>query len=931
MPLPDNIRNPKGSQLPPDNPKAKIDTNKWKEEPPPDLKKMTSEEINTWVMYCLAQWEETGIGDKKLFEAFQEEFDGWSKDIFVKCDNTLGKVFCDHLLEWGVWVDKVATRSQIAVDLEALLKLDTYPAYPEDKLKEAVQFGMCFSPYFKLRERLGMKEATFENIAKLYGNGATKYSSRPSTADGGDGNSSVTINTTALTLDPKAKLSRALTDLMKYYYDDTAKFCGKKYEFLTEYLKVFKDNCKKVDISPDNYADAFSTMLGGAARVFYYSDIANGSPLTRACTFEEMVTKVRQCFETSEMKLLYSVEWRALDFKQVCGRPENRDKTKAECLEISIEDIRKILPYKPEEQQRENTKLDKLMNAVIGVKECSLANMITSDTFEGYCNQLRTSIGNEMRVNTTEGNGSVYMQQEEHYPGGYDEYYGDGYGEGHDASDGDLTQFWTDRRFEGNSQQRGGYRGGYRGGGGYRGNGRGRGYGGSFGGDFRGGYSYRNQSNYRGGGSYQGGYRQFNFPPNWAKKCFVCHKPGCRSYRHPQQERKGKYDQLKTAQYHATGDNSPEGLQQFLIEFEGVQEQNLLLDFPASEEDLQLQQMMGSMHIQQQFWTIGDATVDEEQTFITLRDQATLHAFSGKDMFQNNNGAFDRSTAFVANARYSDREFQGILPDTGAAKVSTAGIHQYHALRRIEPRVQLDTSSKGAKHIAFGLGSCSSLGHIVVDTPIGSITFYVTPTYTPFLYCLADMDHMRVYYNNLDNLLINAQLGVSVPVVRKWGHPSMLLGNIEQSMADCHLTEVELKQLHRRFGHPSVQKLYKLLERAGHDPNHATIKKLTAYCHQCQMHGKAPGRFKFTLNDDAEFNFSVEMDVLYLNGKPVLQVVDSATGFNAAKHLKNMEAKTAWETFMACWSCVYLGPQRSSSPTRARTSWLQSLSKLLNS
>src|SRR6201999_3485872 len=115
MPLPDNIRNPKGSQLPPDNPKAKINTNKWKEEPPQDLKKMTSEEINTWMMYCLAQWEETGIGDKKLFEAFQEEFDGWSKDIFVKCDNTLGKVFRDHLLEWGVWVDKVATRSQIAV------------------------------------------------------------------------------------------------------------------------------------------------------------------------------------------------------------------------------------------------------------------------------------------------------------------------------------------------------------------------------------------------------------------------------------------------------------------------------------------------------------------------------------------------------------------------------------------------------------------------------------------------------------------------------------------------------------------------------------------------------------------------------------------------------------------------------------------------
>jgi hypothetical protein len=48
------------------------------------------------------------------------------------------------------------------------------------------------------------------------------------------------------------------------------------------------------------------------------------------------------------------------------------------------------------------------------------------------------------------------------------------------------------------------------------------------------------------------------------------------------------------------------------------------------------------------------------------------------------------------------------------------------------------------------------------------------------------------------------------------------------------------------------------------------IKYLTKYCHQCQMNGKSPGRFKFTLKDDYEFNYSVVIDILYLEGKPVL-------------------------------------------------------------
>jgi hypothetical protein len=41
------------------------------------------------------------------------------------------------------------------------------------------------------------------------------------------------------------------------------------------------------------------------------------------------------------------------------------------------------------------------------------------------------------------------------------------------------------------------------------------------------------------------------------------------------------------------------------------------------------------------------------------------------------------------------------------------------------------------------------------------------------------------------------------------------------------------------------------------------------------MNAKSPGRFKFNIRDnDYEFNFSVVIDVIYLDSKLVLQVVD---------------------------------------------------------
>ncbi|PMD55505.1 uncharacterized protein K444DRAFT_645699 [Hyaloscypha bicolor E] len=65
--------------------------------------------------------------------------------------------------------------------------------------------------------------------------------------------------------------------------------------------------------------------------------------------------------------------------------------------------------------------------------------------------------------------------------------------------------------------------------------------------------------------------------------------------------------------------------------------------------------------------------------------------------------------------------------------------------------------------------------------------------------------------------------------------------------------------------------------------------------------GKAPGGFKFTLNDDHEFNYYIIVDVMYIDNKPVYHVVDKATAFQAARFLQDISAKTTWETLRICW------------------------------
>jgi hypothetical protein len=189
-----------------------------------------------------------------------------------------------------------------------------------------------------------------------------------------------------------------------------------------------------------------------------------------------------------------------------------------------------------------------------------------------------------------------------------------------------------------------------------------------------------------------------------------------------------------------------------------------------------------------------------------LNNAATLHALTGEDPYREK--AREESHLFTFYSRYDGETFQGIMPDTGAAGTSTAGELQVKALQRKLPYVTINTATAGNHKVRFGNGpEKSSLGTASVQTPFGTIDFAFMPANTPFLLCLADMNRHNVYYNNVDNMLV--QNGKNYPVIRKWGHPWLFLEDHEPAIACSHLTEGELRQLHRRFGHPAADRLHK--------------------------------------------------------------------------------------------------------------------------
>jgi len=117
----------------------------------------------------------------------------------------------------------------------------------------------------------------------------------------------------------------------------------------------------------------------------------------------------------------------------------------------------------------------------------------------------------------------------------------------------------------------------------------------------------------------------------------------------------------------------------------------------------------------------------------------------------------------------------------------------------------------------------------------------------------------------------------------------------------------QLQRLHRQFYHPSAEKLFQLLRKARpEDVTPETLKVLEDLgkrCDPCQRIQTAPVRFKVSFGaEHVRFNERIMMDVMSIDGAPILPVVDEGTRFGAARFLPSVSTKCIWETILKCWA-----------------------------
>jgi hypothetical protein len=106
--------------------------------------------------------------------------------------------------------------------------------------------------------------------------------------------------------------------------------------------------------------------------------------------------------------------------------------------------------------------------------------------------------------------------------------------------------------------------------------------------------------------------------------------------------------------------------------------------------------------------------VNSVQTVSILNDYSAYYTFTRDNIFKlpstQNPQTNLTFSVFTFDNRYSSYEFQGIMPDSGAAGISLASEPQVQALQKKNPTIQLDTSAARSNTIRFGKGTATVKG-----------------------------------------------------------------------------------------------------------------------------------------------------------------------------------------------------------------------------
>ena len=282
---------------------------------------------------------------------------------------------------------------------------------------------------------------------------------------------------------------------------------------------------------------------------------------------------------------------------------------------------------------------------------------------------------------------------------------------------------------------------------------------------------------------------------------------------------------------------------------------------------------------------------DEEDEFID--ESASVYIAAARSMH-----------AMGIPPRHAQTVIDSAVIDTASNILSTVGVELSSFLCVASVRRTKIMTTDGAREIQGVGSSIKTLGTIMFHFYFGGreycVKVYVVPGSSPFLLSHRDLDIMGLNYQSLYKVIERPEDGHQERVEMRGNLPHLLFSTYG------YFTEVELRNMHRNLGHPSVDKQVKIISDPGiQDLPKSTrqqLIELVKSCSPCQFNKKKPRRFLFSIKDDitGEFNHILQIDAVKLSDGNVLHVVCKGTGFQSGKFLSNMSAKMAWTVLRRC-------------------------------
>jgi GTP:adenosylcobinamide-phosphate guanylyltransferase len=124
--------------------------------------------------------------------------------------------------------------------------------------------------------------------------------------------------------------------------------------------------------------------------------------------------------------------------------------------------------------------------------------------------------------------------------------------------------------------------------------------------------------------------------------------------------------------------------------------------------------------------------------------------------------------------RYISEKFYEVMIDSSASTKSTAEYDQYLAFNKMNLTIDLNFVRTETVNVQFDIESASSIESLTIDISFEVVKFHVIKTNISFLLSLADMNRLKVYFNNVENTLIMIIQNRKLSIIRRFDHGFLL-------------------------------------------------------------------------------------------------------------------------------------------------------------